>query len=353
MGNPIFTSLRLQNFRSFEDFAVELSPRVNIVVGPNASGKTNLLESLLVVCGHPSYRTSYDNLIKNDKQWSRMDSHGLDETRVVKLKIVNDTVIKTYEINEKPKKRLAFLETIPIVLFEPDDMRLLIGPPEVRREYFDSIIAKTSPSFLDVKSQYKRALAQRNRLLKMPDKLGQQIFAWNVRLSQLAGKLVEERLKLLQDVNKHLTKTYLRLANSSAELAVGYSTNLDVRSYESSMIKALEKSAELDLARGYTHFGPHREDYLITIEDKPAEVVASRGETRTLVLSLKLIEIKILEEVRKQKPAVLLDDVFSELDGFRRQALTKYLDDYQVIITTTDADVIQKNFAQSTNRISL
>lgn len=354
MDTPIFTSLRLQNFRSYIDYAIELNPGVNIVVGPNASGKTNLLESLLVVCGSPSFRTAYDNLINNKKSWARIDSSNNEGTRVVKLKFKNDILDKSFEINEKLKKRLSFNDVIPCVLFEPEGMRLLTGPPDLRRNFFDDILSETNFEFSSLKNHYKRALNQRNHLLKMGNKnISTQIFAWNVRLGELAGKLVEQRIKLLENLNKQIGKIYSQIAEQKTEVYIKYISDLNLKSYESSLIKALENSIEKDMLRGYTYFGPHREDYAIQINNKNADLIASRGETRTLVLSLKLLEIKILEQKRKLKPLVLLDDVFSELDGMRRRALTEYLEDYQVVITTTDADVIQKNFAQSTNRISL
>jgi DNA replication and repair protein RecF len=242
---------------------------------------------------------------------------------------------------------------VPSVLFEPDDMRLLTGSPEIRRDFFDAILTETNPGFGLYKNQYKRTLAQRNNLLKNPEKIKNQIFAWNVRMGELAGKIVELRLGLLKEINKNISLIYSQIADAKTKVNINYETQLDVKIYESSMVQALEKSIETDILRGYTYFGPHREDYSLHINNNKAGAVASRGETRTLVLSLKLLEINILEEKRNQKPLVLLDDVFSELDGTRRKALTNYLNQYQVLITTTDADVIQKNFAQSTNLISL
>lgn len=355
MNVPVFTDLRLQNFRSYGDYAVELKPGVNIIVGSNASGKTNLLESLLVVCGSPSYRTGYDNLIMNGQNWARIDSYNSNGSRVVKLKISdNELLDKTYLINEKPKKRLSFSDIIPSVLFEPEDMRLLTGPPDLRRDFFDSILSKTNPEFSINKNHYKRSLAQRNHLLKNnKSNIKSQIFAWDIRLGELAGKLIEQRLKLVEELNKQLGNIYSHIANQKTKVKIEYKSDLNLQTYESSLIKALEKSLDKDILRGYTYYGPHREDFVMHIDNSRADNVASRGETRTLVLGLKLLEIKYLEDKRTQKPLVLLDDVFSELDGSRRQALTQYLTDYQVLITTTDADIIQKNFAQSTNLITL
>jgi DNA replication and repair protein RecF len=240
------------------------------------------------------------------------------------------------------------------VLFEPEHMRLLTGSPDLRRDFFDDILAETDPAFAGIKNHYKRTLAQRNRLLKNHEILvNTQIFAWNVRLSELAGKIVMARLELLEQLNAKLAGIYSEIAAEPTTVTLKYITPIDINNYESNLLHKLELSYEKDVMRGFTAYGPHREDIAVFIRNQPAGVTASRGETRTLVLSLKLLELTIIELSRNQKPLILLDDVFSELDGSRRKALTRYLQNYQTIITTTDADVVLKEFAQASNLISL
>jgi DNA replication and repair protein RecF len=180
-----------------------------------------------------------------------------------------------------------------------------------------------------------------------------QIFAWNIRLSELAGKIVTARVELVNKLNQNLSEIYSEIAQTKTPILIEYQTDISCDTYETELLHKLEANLEEDLTRGFTACGPHREDIVVLIGRQPAGVVASRGETRTLVLSLKLLELKLLESIRDQKPLILLDDVFSELDGSRRRTLTKYLKNYQTIITTTDADIIQKHFAQNTNLISL
>jgi DNA replication and repair protein RecF len=354
MTNNTYTSIRLQQFRSYNDFAVELSPGVNIVVGPNASGKTNLLESILLVSGSSSYRAQFVAVIEHTKDWARIDGILVDSTRTIKVQKNNEILEKSYEINTKVKKRLSFEDILPTVLFEPEHMRLLTGSPDMRREFLDAILSETDPSFNTKKNHYKRALAQRNKLLKLPQTIAKnQIFAWNIRLSELAGFIVTKRLGLIEELNKKISKTYSEIANQKTSVNLTYESSIRLDSYESSLLKKLEQNLEQDLIRGFTAHGPHREDLIVSLRGLPASDSASRGETRTLVLSLKLLELGLIEQARGQKPLILLDDVFSELDGSRRQALTHYLNNYQTIITTTDADVIAKNFAQASNLISL
>ncbi|MEI6237117.1 MAG: DNA replication and repair protein RecF [Candidatus Saccharibacteria bacterium] len=354
MDKAQFTALRLQQYRSYSDFAVELSPGVNIVVGPNASGKTNLLEALLIVCGLSPYRATFADVISNDASWARIDGNLASGSRVVKITQKGELTERIYELNQKPKKRLQFSDTIPVILFEPEHMRLLTGSPELRREFFDQILFKTKPDFGQLKQRYKRTLAQRNRLLKANETtINNQIFAWNIRLSELAGKIVEARLALLDELNNQIGETYSSVAQNKTDIKLNYTSDVNLKTYETSLLKMLEHSIDKDILRGFTAYGPHREDIAIYINGQPASSNASRGETRTLVLSLKLLELKLLQDKRELKPLILLDDVFSELDGSRRKAITKYLQDYQTIITTTDADVVLKGFAQTTNLISL
>ncbi|MCA9350759.1 DNA replication and repair protein RecF [Candidatus Saccharibacteria bacterium] len=347
------SSLRLQNFRSYNDFAVELSSGVNIIIGPNASGKTNLLESVLLVSGVKSYRASAGDVISFGAEWARIDCQIDGGSRILKITNAGDKLSKVYELNTKSKKRLNFEDKLPLVLFEPEHMRLLTGSPELRRTFLDELLTETSPSYSKELNGYKRALMQRNKLLKSNYQDSDQLFVWNIRLSELAGQIVSARLTAINDINEQITDIYSQISDKKTAIKLSYLSKINLKNYQSDMLRQLEKNTELDFLRGFTGVGPHREDVAVDIRNQPASVAASRGETRTLVLSLKVIEKQFLEAARGAKPIILLDDVFSELDGSRRKSLTKYLDDYQTIITTTDADVISKNFAQHTNLIGL
>lgn len=354
MSQFTLTALRLQQFRSYGEYAIELSPSVNIVVGPNASGKTNLLESILLITGSPSFRAQPQNVIEHNAAWARIDGESINKKRVLKIERTATSAIKTYEIDNVVKRRLGFEDTIPAVVFEPEHMRLLTGSPELRREFFDTILAELKPEYQKQLNNYKRTLAQRNRLLKLkPTSLHEQLFAWNVRLCQLAGEIVAARLGLITDINLQIGTIYSEIAQKKTDVQISYVSNTSLVSYETNLLKKLETDTEKDILRGFTGAGPHREDFAVQIRGLHADVTASRGETRTLVLALKLLELQFLEQARGSKPLLLLDDVFSELDGARRKSLTRYVENYQTIITTTDADVVTKEFAQESNLIPL
>jgi DNA replication and repair protein RecF len=351
----MITDLRLQHFRSFGDSSFELSPGVNIIVGPNASGKTNLLEAVLVLARGVSYRARDNELVQFNKPWARLAGHSENSgQRIVKI-VAEPESAKLYEIDGKAFKRLGLAHSLPVVLFEPDHLRLFGGGPDRRRDYLDDLLEQTTPGYGTLRRQYKRALAQRNRLLKQPAQVPQaELFPWDIRLSQLGGQVARARSQLAEQVNAGITKLYKELSQTKTRVAVNYANRWPIDTYESHLLKKLETSRADDQLRGFTGSGPHREDLLVTFNGRPAQETASRGEVRTAVLALKVIELQIIQAARDgQSPLLLLDDVFSELDGRRRHALTDYLSPYQTFITTTDADVVLKHFTDKCNIIAL
>ncbi len=347
------TDLRLQHFRSYKDASFELSPGVNIVVGPNASGKTNLLEALLVLARGNSYRAKDTELIQFKKTWARLDANlSNGGKRTVKI-ISEPNPGKVYEIDTKIYKRLTLDHSLPVVLFEPDHLRLLSGGPERRRDYLDDLLEQTIPGYGVLRKQYRRALSQRNALLKQHARPETQIFPWNIRLSELGGQIVQARNQLTNQLDKETGKLYRKLSQAKTKVDLSYQSQWPSEGYETRLLKYLETSLEKDKARGFTSAGPHREDLIILFDGRPSQETASRGENRTAVLALKIVELKIIGDIRGAKPLLLLDDVFSELDGKRRHALTDYLAPYQTFITTTDADAVVGHFTETTNIIPL
>lgn len=336
----MISDLRLQNFRSYKDTTIEFGEGVNIIVGPNASGKTNLLEAILVLCKGGSYRASDQELIAHKHEWARLDGHVASQERTVKIFAEGK---KEYIIGSTVLNRLPMPRSVPAVVFEPNHLRLLTESPEHRRNFLDDIIEQTVPVFRELRRQYKRTLAQRNSLLKQ-NCSHDQLFVWDVRLSELGGKVAENRLTFIDDHKAELNKLYNKLVGKRHKTDMVYETKMSASSYGSSMLKLLEAKTQIDIERGFTTTGPHRDDLGLFIGGYPLVVSASRGETRTMLLALKLLEVRSLEKARDVKPILLLDDVFSELDGARRMALTEHLRDHQTFITTTDADIVVQHF---------
>ena len=351
----VFTDLRLQQYRSYSDSSFDLSPGVNIVVGPNAAGKTNLLEAVLFDSIGKSYRTRDINLIKAGFEWARIDVHTTDNVlRTSKLQLDSTGRLqKTFEIDSKEYKRLPQNQKQPVVLFEPNDLQLIESEPSLRRNYFDNVIEQYVYGFERLRTNYKRVVSQRNVLLKQGQRGNSQLFAWNLRLADLGEQLVRHRLALLDLINNSLADTYSTIAGRETNVKIAYESTIPADNYSTNLLKKLEANTQLDMDRGFTGNGPHRDEFMVYFGDTPALQAASRGEIRTLLLSLKIIELKILESESGVRPLLLLDDVFSELDGSRRRALTDFLKEYQAIITTTDADIVVKNFSANCNVLAI
>ena len=351
----MLADIELKQFRSYHNDSFEFSDGVNIIVGPNASGKSNLLEAILVLCRGGSYRAADVDLIQFNEPWARIDgSLENGSKRTIKLTRSHDKSTKSYIIDEKPYTRLTLGHTLPVVLFEPNNLLLLNGQPDARRVYMDDLLEQLRPGFGATRKHYRRVLSQRNALLKrQPRDIEQQIFVWNVRLSELGGHIARERIALIEELADQLSDLYQHLAKADTVVTALYDSQLPFDNYETALLRKLEGSLERDMLRGFTAVGPHRDDLVLSFDGVPAAETASRGETRTALLALKIFELGILEKTRGQKPLLLLDDVFSELDGKRRHALTDYLQNYQTFITTTDADIVGKSFTQKSRLIAL
>lgn len=348
----VFTSARLQNYRSYKDSSFEFDPGVNIIVGQNASGKTNLLDSLHYVATGSLIRPSGEYVVHNGDSWARVDVlTDTNQERIIKMK--NDEKPE-FTVEEKAYKRLPLDKKVPVVLFEPNHLYQITTSPEQRRQLLDDILAKVDGDFIALKNNYIRTLRQRNSLLKLNlHDVRQQIFAWDIRLCELAGQYVHKRFDLIKEINGQSNEVYSEIANKKYTLQITYESKVVSDDYATKLLKLLQDKLELDHLRGFTGYGPHRDDVSILINGNDMRSVASRGETRSILLTLKVVESRLLEDVYKQKPLLLLDDVFGELDGSRRKSLIEFMSGSQTFITTTDADIISHDFVAHAKLLTL
>jgi DNA replication and repair protein RecF len=349
----MISSIRLQDFRSYHNDAFEFEDSVNIIVGPNACGKTNLLEAVLVFCRGGSYRAKDIELISFDKPWARLEGSADGHSRTVKIR-QDKSPAKEFDIDGKRYLRLSANTRIPIVLFEPNHLQLLTGSKELRRTYLDDLLEQVVGEYSGIKRKYLRSLAQRNALLKTGgNNIKDTLFPWNIRISQLAGQIVKYRSELVSSLNEVLPAIYDDLAGSKTKVSLKYKPQLPIKDYESHHLSSLDRSLDDDLRSGFTSYGPHRDDFSFIYDSHIASLTASRGEMRTGVLALKIAEIEIIQKTLDKTPVFLLDDVFSELDGHRRHALTQRLTGIQSFITTTDADIVINELAGRCNVLAL
>lgn len=342
-------TLELTNVRSYKSGLFQFSDSVNIIVGPNASGKSNLLEAIHMSSSGEAFKSDDFSMINHDSDWARIDSRYDDQSRTIKIK--KSPLSKIFVFDDLEKKRFPADKNIPTVLFEPTHLLLLGGEPDRRRVYIDNLLTQTELGYGALLKSYKRILSQRNRLLKQETISPEHLFVWDVQLSDIAGKIFEYRKKYTDFLQEQLTENYQSVSGNDEILGITYESKIPGQQYANELLKKLKHDFTVDQARGFTGSGPHRDDLKITINSHDARDSASRGETRSIVLALKLAELKILEQKTGKKPLLLLDDVFSELDGKRRRTLSETLQKYQTFITTTDADVVIEHFSKSCNII--
>lgn len=325
-------SLRLQHVRSHTDISVELSPRVTVIAGPNGSGKTTCIEAIYYELRGHSFRGLTREMVSSGAEWFRIDLVGSDEVpRTAKYDVLRKQ--RSFEIDTQSHARLPKKHHYPIVLFEPDDLRLLSGSPARRREYIDQLIAQINPSYTQIIRRYERALLQRNKLLKQPVRRADDLFAWNVTLSEYGARIVHERAAITTKLNEQFEAVYQEIADKNDTVSITYPHH---EYTQQTLLHTLEQSTERDYILGTTTVGPHRHDIDIIFNNRPAKETASRGEVRTTILALKFIELKTIEQETGLRPLLLLDDVFGELDAARRRNLAHTFASHQVVITTTE-----------------
>lgn len=326
--------LQVQNIRSHSAYAVAFTPEVTILTGANGSGKTSLLEAIYITLQGTSFRGSDSEVLRIEQPWWRIDIEFLDEqTRTVKFDPSKATGRKQFVIDDKTTARIPAKSKHPVVLFEPEDLRLLHGSPTRRRQFIDRFISQLNPLYGPALRKYERALKQRNNLLKNDYIADDQLFAWNMALAQQGAYIIEQRIAFIEQINRNLASLYQEISGTHDDVSIHYSHTV-VGDIQQKLLNDLHTNLQRDKYLGNTSVGPHRHDVLFQINNSPALSTASRGEARTIVLALKFLEVDIIEQLTGKVPIILLDDVFSELDATRQKLLTNQLKGHQIIITS-------------------
>lgn len=329
------TSLSVQNVRTHTKYSLPIAPDVTLITGDNGSGKTSLLEAVYLTLQGSSFKGSDTDVIRFEAPWYRVDALFDTATRTVKFDPSRASGKKQFVIDDKTSYRLTHTHKYPVVLFEPDELRLIGGSPTRRRQFIDRFISQLDPEYALSLRRYERALKQRNIVLK--NRLSRDsLFVWDVALSKYGAYIIDRRIALIGRLRPLLEATYKEIAHSSDVVSISYSMPR-VANSEQRLLSELHQSIERDMLLGSTSVGPHRHDILFTLNDHPAASAASRGEVRTIVLALKFLEVDILREITEKDPIILLDDVFSELDEPRQKALMERFSSYQTIITSVTA----------------
>lgn len=326
--------LKVQNLRSHDDYTIEFSPEVTIITGANGSGKTSLLEAIHTALQGGSFKGSDGDMLKKESPWWRIDSSYDDiNNRIVKFDPLKASSRKQFVIDDKTTARIPAKQKYPLVLFEPEDLRLLHGSPARRRQFIDRFISQLNPLYGPALRKYERSLKQRNNLLKNAYLNDDELFAWNISLADHGAFIIEQRIAFIEQLNQNLGELYREIAGTHDDVSIHYSHTF-VGDIRQKLLNELHAHLQRDKYLGSTSVGPHRHDVIFEINTSPALSVASRGEARTIVLALKFLEVEIIERLIEKRPIILLDDVFSELDANRQQLLTSQLKGHQIIITS-------------------
>jgi len=347
------TKLALSNYRNYEQIELTTDSNVNIFVGPNAQGKTNLLESIYVLAMTKSHRTHQDKeLIGWNKEHTQLQAEITKRYGSVKLDLAISTKGKKAKINGLEQKKLSnFIGALNVVMFAPEDLEIVKGTPGVRRRFLDMEIGQVQPSYLYDLSQYQKILLQRNNYLKQafpgkgtPDAM---LDIWNEQLAQYGVKIMKKRQSFIKKLQQWAETIHRGITNDSEELTIRYAPSFDMQQFEDEsvlleqfMIK-LTQVKDQELRRGVSLVGPHRDDLLFFINGKEVQTFGSQGQQRTTALSLKLAEIELIHEEVGEYPLLLLDDVLSELDEYRQtQLIRTFQQKVQTFITTTGLESV-------------
>jgi DNA replication and repair protein RecF len=320
-------SLRLSHFRNYNALEVEFHPQLNLFLGSNAQGKTNVLEAIYCLSTTRSFRgSSDDEIVQFNEEAAAIESviQREEGQEQVRLELRREKP-KTLLVNGKKQKKLSsLLGRLPAVVFSPDDLFLVKGGPSLRRRYLDTMMFQMDAGYLAHLQQYERALKQRNSLLRQRvANLESQLVVWDLPLAQHGAAIMKKRLEVSAQLSRSAGEALKDLTGGVERFEVRYEPTLpvdgDEGSLEKKMLEAFVKARREEIARGVTVVGPHRDDLGLWVNGQMLRKFGSQGQQRTGALALKLAQLSILAEGCHTAPLVLFDDVMAELDE-KRQA---------------------------------
>ena len=348
-------NLNLKNYRNCEDIFLNFDTDKTLIIGKNAQGKTNILESIYFLSTLKSPRTSNNiDIIKFDTDKTEITSGIIKADTDIELSFTYTSdktrELKINKVKTTPKNFKTVLKT---VLFSTNDLLLLRGNPSDRRDWLDRAISQIYPAYDERLSKYDKIRIQKNNCLKDYLKTGNLnktlLEVYNEQLSVTGSNIIYLRLKFLKEIEK-IAKEKHKIISESENLKIKYDCSFLNDETEpddilNSFKKALTEKTEEEMRRGQTCIGPHRDDITFCINNKDASKFASQGQQRTVVLALKLSELDIITEKTGDEPVLLLDDVLAELDDIRQNYLLKSINDKtQTIITSVDTVLFEKEF---------
>lgn len=346
----IIESLKLKNYRNYSNLEIKFNKGLNIFIGDNAQGKTNVLESIYTLALTKSYLNVKDkNLIMDGMLFAKLQAVVCCNGNKDKLEILINNDTKKTKINGKEIKKYSdYISRLRVLIFGPDSIGLIKDGPSSRRRFLNVEISQLSNRYIKLLQNYNVVLRQRNELLKFIKNSSKfdnyYLEIINDKFCSLAVDIVLERNQFIDHINHYIQDIYKEITDYDG-LLVKYVSNVEIDfdkdAMRKKMLDKLNSFFEREKSYGITLLGPHRDDFFFVLDGKDLSIYGSQGQFRAAVLSLKLAEISIFKDITGDYPVLLLDDIFSEFDLKRKNRLINYiLSDVQTVITTTDLNMI-------------
>lgn len=339
--------IKLLNFRNYDDLKLEFSDNINVIIGNNGEGKTNILESVYVLSLTKSNRYGIDtDLIQFKKNAFKIEGNVVDDDLLRKFSISFSKNKKIVSINGKEIKKISdYISNFCVISFAPVDLEIIKGSPSIRRNFLNIEISQLYNNYINYLNEYNFILKMRNDYLKkmnlngMVDKRYLDVI--NEKIIEKAVRIYEYRFKFIEEVNSLIENIFYKIAGIKS-LKVIFENSLSLGNFNEDLIKSamkdkFAKNYYQELMLGNTLTGPHRDDFKFVLNGMDMKLYSSQGQQRLAIIAFKIAELYIFKRIKKSYPVLLLDDIFSEIDIRKRNKIIKYLNnDIQTIITTTD-----------------
>ncbi|MEN8078967.1 DNA replication/repair protein RecF [Clostridioides difficile] len=331
--------LQMLNYRNYNVLDINLGPHVNVFMGDNAQGKTNILEGIYYCAFARSHRTSKDRELINWNADNALLSVSVGKERLDKridISILKDGK-KAIQINKiKIKKIGELFGNFNVVMFSPEDLKIIKDSPGVRRKFIDMELCQLNPKYYYNLVQYNKVLNERNSILRNRNINKDILDVYDMQLVEFGYNIIMERLEYIKKLNKYSDKIHSDITSGKEKIEFKYTSTIkDLENIKENFYSLLEKNRVRDSERGITTVGPHRDDFIVLINDIDTKSYGSQGQQRTAVLTIKFSSLKIIKELTGEHPVLLLDDVLSELDFSRKRYILSTIGDIQTIITCT------------------
>ncbi|MCO7126106.1 DNA replication/repair protein RecF [Sporolactobacillus shoreicorticis] len=350
-------SIELAHYRNYDSLQLSFSSSVNVFLGENAQGKTNLLEAIYVLAIAKSPRTSHDkDLIQWDQDYGKIKGRISKHGQLIPLELIISGKGKKAKANHLEQRRLSdYVGLCNVVMFAPEDLNLVKGSPAVRRRFMDMEIGQIAPVYMHHLAEYQKVLQQRNALLRkaFANSEGDSSFLdiLTERLISLAAEIINRRLVFVRQLNEWAVPIQQEISNGREHLSIVYQSSVpevldsgDSSKIEEAYQNSYQRLKKREIDRGTTLIGPHRDDLGFLVNERDVQAFGSQGQQRTSALSVKLAEIELIKHEVGEYPILLLDDVLSELDDIRKtHLLGVFQEKVQTFVTTTSVDGLDRS----------